>query len=100
QSLFLVGGPMSVRGYPTAALVGTGAWVARGEISRGIPAARLVAFTDVGWAGDRAHWGSGRTLVGVGIGASFLDGLLRFDVARGLGDPKGTRLEIYVDGLL
>lgn len=100
QSLFRVGGPTSIRGYPTAALIGTGAWVARGEVSRGLPAARLVAFADVGWAGDRAHWGSGRTLVGVGIGASILDGLVRFDIARGLNDPKGTRLEIYVDGLL
>jgi hypothetical protein len=54
----------------------------------------------VGWAGDRTAFWSGQALVGAGIGASVLDGLLRFDLARGLSNPKGWRFEVYVDGVL
>jgi hypothetical protein len=34
---------------------------------------------------------------GVGIGLSALDGLIRFDVARGLYPRKQTRLSLYLD---
>jgi hypothetical protein len=34
------------------------------------------------------------------IGASFLDGLMRINLARGLRSPKGWRLDLYVDGIL
>jgi hypothetical protein len=36
----------------------------------------------------------------VGVGASFMDGLFRIDIAHGLNAPGGTRLEIYFDGML
>jgi hypothetical protein len=36
----------------------------------------------------------------VGIGGSFLDGLVRVDIAHGLKEPGGTRLEVYFDGML
>jgi hypothetical protein len=38
--------------------------------------------------------------VGAGVGASFLDGLLRIDLARALKSPKGWRLDLYLDGIL
>jgi hypothetical protein len=99
QSLFRIGGPNSVRGYPTATLVGRAFWSARGELARGWPAVRLIGFVDAGSAADRLGF-DGPTLLGVGVGASFLDGLVRLDIARGLKTPKGTRIEIYLDGLL
>jgi hypothetical protein len=99
QSLFRIGGPNSVRGYATSTLAGRAFWTARGEIARGWPAVRLIGFVDAGSAGTRLGF-DGPTLLGVGVGASFLDGLVRFDIARGIKAPRGTRLEIYLDGLL
>jgi hypothetical protein len=34
------------------------------------------------------------------VGVSLLDGLLRLDGARGLRDPKGFRLDFYLDAIL
>jgi hypothetical protein len=42
----------------------------------------------------------GRPLYAVGVGASFLDGILRVDLARGLAAPKGWRVDLYVDAIL
>ena len=39
----------------------------------------------------------GRPLSGVGAGVSFLDGLFRFDVARGLYPRKQFRLDLYLE---
>ena len=35
-----------------------------------------------------------------GVGGSFLDGLIRIDVARALRAPTGWRLHLYLDGVL
>jgi hypothetical protein len=55
----------------------------------------------MGWAGDRTKWTEiGRPLAGVGAGFSIMDGLVRFDVARGL-QPEGQRqwrVDMYVEG--
>lgn len=100
QSRFFLGGSASLRGYAGGIASGTAFWRARAEVGNAFPAARLIAFTDLGWAGDRATFGDGTTLVSAGVGASFLDGLIRVDLARALRGPTGTRLEIYVDGAL
>jgi len=34
------------------------------------------------------------------VGASFLDGLVRLDFARGLRRPAGWRVDLYWDGAL
>jgi hypothetical protein len=53
-------------------------------------------FADIGWTGDRANIGEvGRPLSGVGIGLSAFDGLVRFDVARGLYPREQTRVALY-----
>jgi hypothetical protein len=60
-----------------------------------------VVFGDIGWAGDRTNWSRiGRPLSGAGAGLSILDGLLRFDVARGIqpADQRRIRVETYVEG--
>jgi len=57
-----------------------------------------VIFGDLGWAGSRKNFGSpGRPLSGAGVGASFLDGLVRFDVARGIYPEKKVRANLYVE---
>jgi hypothetical protein len=39
-------------------------------------------------------------LIGVGVGASLLDGLFRIDVTRALVGPRGWRVDFYTDGML
>ena len=54
-------------------------------------------FADIGWAGDRDAWREvGRPASGAGIGLSFLDGTMRFDVARGIFPVKQTRVSFYL----
>ena len=41
-----------------------------------------------------------RPLTGIGVGASFIDGLLRFDFSRATRAPTGWRLDFYTDAAL
>ena len=100
QHLWYLGGPSTLRGYNAGVLSGDAFWRGRAEIGYGMPAVRLVGFSDVGWAGARSDWKSGAPLVGAGVGASFLDGLVRFDLARGLRGPKGWSATLYLDAAL
>jgi hypothetical protein len=100
QGRFFLGGPGSLRGYTGGVMAGPAFWVARAEIGNSFPAARVTLFSDLGWAGERSQFSNGKPLVGVGVGGSFFDGLIRTDLARGLRDPTGWRFEIYVDGIL
>lgn len=100
QSLFFLGGPFSLRGYDGGVQRGDAFWSGRAEVANSFPAARLSAFTDVGWAGPRDGFWTGKPLIGVGVGASLLDGLVRFDLSRGLRAPRGWRFDLYFDGLL
>jgi hypothetical protein len=100
QSLWFLGGHRSLRGYEIGEEAGTAFWRARGEIGTSLPAARLVLFTDVGWAGDRNNISERASLWSAGVGASFLDGLLRIDVARALRGQRDWRLHLSVDGIL
>lgn len=100
QACFLLGGAPTLRGYHGAATGGEAFWRARAELGRGNPAARVIGFVDAGWAGTRSSFAKDNPLVGVGIGASFLDGLVRMDLARGLSEGGATRFELYLDGLI
>ncbi len=100
QSFFYLGGPSTLRGYGGNAASGPSFWRARAELGMGIPGARLALFGDAGWAGPRDQFGKGRALVAAGAGASFLDGLLRVDLAKGMRAPRGWRLDFYADGVL
>ena len=97
QRLWQIGGATTVRGHDAASLRGSGLWLARGELTRGTPFARLSLFGDAGWAGDRDELWSGKPLRGVGVGAAFLDNLLRVDLAHGL-DGGGLRLHLRMGG--
>jgi hypothetical protein len=100
QRLWYLGGPATLRGYPGGVIAGPDYWRGRVEVANGFPGARIAAFGDVGWAGRGVDMTTGRPLAAVGLGASFLDGILRIDLARALVAPTGWRLDLYVDGIL
>ena len=100
QGLWLLGGPATLRGYDGAAAAGEAFWRGRAEVARGIPAARLALFSDLGWAGPRDGFEASRPLLSVGVGASFLDGIVRADLARALRGKTGWRFDLYLNGSL
>ena len=100
QGRFFLGGPATLRGYDGGVLSGSAFWSGRVEVANSLPAARVSLFSDIGWAGDRAAFGNGKPLLSAGVGASFLDGLVRMDLSRGLRGPKGWRFDFYLDGIL
>ncbi|HEV8265292.1 MAG TPA: BamA/TamA family outer membrane protein [Gemmatimonadales bacterium] len=100
QSRWFLGGPNTLRGYGGDVASGDAFWRTRIEVANRLPMARVALFTDVGRAAPRDRLSLARPLVGVGIGASFVDGLVRVDLARALRSPKGWRLDFYTDGVL
>jgi hypothetical protein len=100
QRLWYVGGSRTLRGYDPVVLGGSTFWRARGELARTYPFGSVSLFSDVGWAGDRDRIRFDDALYSVGAGVSILDGLIRMDGAYGLRDPKGFRLDLYLDAIL
>jgi len=82
SELLVPRGPGTLRGYGGNASRGDAFWRARLELANRWPAARVVLFADVGRAGPREQLSIARALAGVGVGASFIDGLIRLDSAR------------------
>ena len=100
QSYWYLGGPGTLRGYGGNASSGDAFWRARLELANRWPAARVVLFADVGRAGPRDQLSLARPLAGVGVGASFMDGLIRLDLTRAIRTPTGWRLDFYTDAAL
>ena len=98
QRQWFVGGMHSIRGESPGVLAGNSYWLTHLELGRGSVAARRVVFADVGWAGDRKSWNAmGRPASGVGVGLSFLDGLVRIDLARGIYPRQQWRFGTYLE---
>lgn len=98
QRLFLLGGTETVRGQRPGTQSGDSYWLTRLELGRGIAAARGVVFGDIGWAGPRDLWSHpGRPMSGAGVGVSFMDGLVRADLARGIHPNKRFRFDLYLE---
>jgi hypothetical protein len=99
QRRWYLGGAHTIRGQsPDTTQSGNAYWMTRGELGVGFAVARPVIFGDLGWAGDREALDKvGRPMSGAGVGASFLDGLIRFDVARGIYPRKQWRVDMYVE---
>jgi hypothetical protein len=98
QRLFLLGGTETVRGQRPGTQSGDTYWLTRLELGRGIAAARGVVFGDIGWAGPRELWSHpGRPMSGAGVGVSFMDGLVRADLARGIYPSTRFRFDLYVE---
>ncbi len=100
QREFYLAGSGTVRGVRPGSIVGASHWFARAELSRGPPAAQVVLFMDLGWAGPRESFGSGRPKRAAGLGLSLLDGIFRLDLARSIDSPGSWRAHFYLDGLL
>ena len=101
QRRWFLGGTHTIRGQsPDTTQGGDAYWMTRGELSRTVYGTRPAVFADFGWTGDRARMSDvGRPLSGAGIGISLLDGLIRFDVARGIYPRKQVRVDLYVDAV-
>ena len=98
QRAFFLGGLHSVRGLNAGTRIGEAMWLTRTELGANTAAVRPVVFYDVGWAGPRAEWRAPETLLrGAGVGLSMLDGLLRFDVSRGIAPVRQTRVDLSVE---
>ncbi len=98
QRMWYLGGSQSVRGQRPGRAVGDAFWLARAEIARGMGTVRPVIFSDFGWAGDRTNWSKiGLPLSGAGAGLSIMDGLIRFDVARGINPDRQWRVDTYIE---
>lgn len=101
QRNWFLGGIQTVRGLRPGTGVGNAFWMSRAEAGYGFEVVRPVIFGDIGWAGDRTQWRNiGIPMSGVGAGFSIMDGLVRFDVARGLQPEgqRGWRVDAYLEG--
>ena len=99
QRLWYLGGPFTVHGQGPGTAVGDAYWFGRAELGWGTSKLRPILFGDIGWAGDRHEWRNpGRPISGVGVGASVLDGLIRFDLSRGIRPDRGWRADMYLQG--
>ncbi|MDB4951443.1 MAG: hypothetical protein JWM27_4092 [Gemmatimonadetes bacterium] len=98
QRLWYLGGAYSVRGQPAGASIGNAFWLARAELGGSFAAARPVVFYDIGWAGARSDFVAPvHAIQGAGVGASLFDGMVRFDLSRGIDPRRGFRLDAYLE---
>ena len=96
QRAWFLGGVATVRGQEPATRVGDSYWMGRAEIGRTFASVRPTIFYDIGWAGDRQRFASSvRPISGAGVGASMLDGLVRFDIAHGIHPDHALRADLY-----
>lgn len=101
QRNWFVGGAPTLRGYDASVMRGEDFGRARVEIARGMRGGSWTLFGDAGWAGSYDLFSGDDVLYAVGVGASVLDGLVRFDLSRGLTGPlERTRLDLYLDAIL
>jgi hypothetical protein len=98
QKQFFLGGVQTVRGQRAGAAIGDAFWMSSAELGFGSSGFRKIVFGDLGWAGDRTNFAHpGRPLSGAGVGASFMDGLIRIDLAKGIYPEKSVRANLYVE---
>jgi hypothetical protein len=98
QRLWYLGGSQTVRGQTAGVQFGDAFWFSRAEFGTDRVGFRPVVFYDIGWAGSRENFSDpGRPMSGAGVGASIMDGLIRFDVARGIYPERKIRANLYVE---
>ncbi len=98
QKQFFLGGVQTVRGQRAGAAIGDSFWMTSLELGTGWPGFRKIVFGDLGWAGSRTDFAHPRRpLSGAGVGASFMDGLIRVDVAKGIYPEESIRTNLYVE---
>ncbi len=98
QRLWFLGGSQTVRGQRAGTAAGDADWLGRAEVGSSFVIARPVVFYDVGWAGDRTAWENpGQPLSGAGVGVSLFDGMVRFDLSRGIAPRQDVRFDMYLE---
>jgi hypothetical protein len=98
QRNFQLGGLQTVRGLKPGTMSGNAFWMGRGELALSRKVVKTVLFGDMGWAGARENFTkTGRLMSGAGVGWSILDGMVRFDVARGIYPQKAFRLDLSLE---
>ena len=98
QRLWYLGGTHTVRGHSIGTAAGDAYWLGRAEVSTDRLTFRPVVFFNAGWAGPRDDFSHpGKPMLGAGIGASLLEGLVRFDLAKGIRPNRGVRASLYLD---
>jgi hypothetical protein len=101
QRRWFLGGAHTIRGErPDTAASGEAYWLTQGELARDFGGMRGVLFGDVGWTGTRRMLDArefGRPMSSAGVGTSFLDGLIRVDLARGIYPRRQWRATTYVE---
>jgi hypothetical protein len=98
QKQFFLGGVQTVRGQKAGADIGDSFWMTSAEFGTRSTGFRKILFGDLGWAGPRTSFSHpGRPLSGAGVGASFMDGLVRIDLAKGIYPEKSVRANLYVE---
>jgi hypothetical protein len=98
QRWWYLGGLQTVRGQAPGTAIGDAYWLGRAEMGWELKLLRPTIFGDLGWAGDRRDFTAvGRPLSGVGVGASFMDGMIRMDVARGIHPGKQVRVDLSLE---
>jgi hypothetical protein len=98
QRNWFLGGSRSARGQRAGALVGDAFWMTQAELGTLNVFMRPAIFFDAAWAGSRDNFSSpGRVVTGAGLGLSFFDGSLRFDLSRGISHGKAVRGALYFE---
>jgi hypothetical protein len=98
QRLWYLGGTHTIRGHSIGTSAGDAYWFGRAELSTDRLAFRPVVFVDGGWAGSRDDWAHpGKPMLGAGLGWSLMEGLVRFDLAKGIRPNRGVRASLYLD---
>ncbi len=98
QRQWFLGGVHTVRGHPIGTMYGDAYWLTRLELGSSFALARPVIFGDLGWAGPRESFSSpGVPMSGAGVGVSFLDGLVRFDLSKGIRPRRDVRADLYLE---
>jgi hypothetical protein len=120
QRLFYLGGASTLRGHEPGTLRGTEMARGRLELARTLPFGGLAAFTDYASTAGSTSGSAALRPAGVnssgsselwaaGVGLSILDGLVRIDLAHGIGPRRGWqaeaarrgwRLDLHVDAVL
>jgi hypothetical protein len=91
QLAFRAGGLESVRGFDYGSQRGQAYWALQSDLTPFKGWFRPVFFADAGQAARPADFGTTNVLVGAGVGASILDGLIRFDLSHPI-TPSGGGL--------
>lgn len=94
QRQWFLGGAWTIRGQPPGTAVGNAYWLGHAEIGSSFVAVRPTLFFDIGWSGTRTDWQHiGLPVSGAGIGVSFMDGLIKMDIARAVQPTGGWTLD-------